>query len=73
MLVSIGLLNAETFGISPVFVSLDDLPEYELPFSGIPPKSLIRIKHMASHPKNLDKTFAILDLNEVVSKGAKDG
>ena len=26
---------------------------------------------MASHPKNLDKTFAILDLNEVVSKGQK--
>ncbi len=38
MLASMGQLNAETFGLSPVFVSLDDLPEYELPFSGIPPK-----------------------------------
>ncbi len=26
---------------------------------------------MASHPKNLDKTSAILDLHEVVSKGQK--
>ncbi len=38
MLASMGQLNAETFGLSPVFVSVDDLPEYELPFSGIPPQ-----------------------------------
>jgi outer membrane protein len=38
MLASMGQLNAETFGLSPVFISVDDLPEYELPFSGIPPQ-----------------------------------
>jgi hypothetical protein len=33
-----GQLNAETFGLMPVFISVDDLPTHHVPFSGIPPK-----------------------------------
>lgn len=38
LLASMGQLNAETFGLMPVFVSVDDLPAHNVPFSGIPPK-----------------------------------
>lgn len=38
LLASIGKLNAEEFDLMPIFLSVDDLPRYDLPFNGIPPK-----------------------------------
>lgn len=38
LLMQMGKLNADTFGITPAFVTVDALPTHDIPFSGIIPK-----------------------------------
>ena len=38
LLMHMGKLNADTFGLTPAFVSVDALPIHDIPFSGIIPR-----------------------------------
>jgi outer membrane protein len=38
LLMQMGKLNADTFGLTPAFVTVEALPIHDLPFSGIIPK-----------------------------------
>ena len=36
LLAHMGQLNAEAFGLIPTFVSVDELPRYDVPYGGFP-------------------------------------